>query len=85
MWLVTRESADVKARRYLVEGRVIVTRVIPGAVDAKVRGGGAVWSVKYRRGGWSCDCPARGRCAHLAAVGLVTAPIAAQPAVRVAA
>jgi len=71
---MSRESAETKARRYLVEGRVILTRVEPGRVDAHVRGDGAVWHITYRRGGWHCPCPAHGRCAHLLAIGLVTAP-----------
>lgn len=71
---MTRESADAKAKRYLTEGRVIVTRVQPGHIDAAVRGDGAVWPVTYRRGSWLCRCPAQGRCCHLLAVGLVTAP-----------
>lgn len=71
---MTRENADAKARRYLVEGRVVIRQVGAGYVNADVRGDGAVWSVTYRRGGWYCPCPARGRCCHLLAVGLVTAP-----------
>jgi hypothetical protein len=71
---MTREPADAKGRRYLVEGRVIISTAGPGHVDAAVRGDGAVWHVSYRRGGWLCDCPARSRCAHLLAVGLVVAP-----------
>lgn len=71
---MTRESADVKAQRYLAEGRVIITHVHGDAVRAAVRGDGTVHSVVHRRGGWECDCPARGRCCHLLAVGLVVAP-----------
>ena len=71
---MTRESADTKARRYLVEGRVIIREAGAGHVAATVRGDGAMWSVTYRRGGWHCPCPARGRCCHLLSVGLVVAP-----------
>ncbi len=68
------ESATTKAKRYLAEGRVIVSRVEPGRVDATVRGDAALWRVTYRHGGWNCPCPARSRCAHLLALGLITAP-----------
>lgn len=71
---MSRENVDDRARRYLTEGRVVITAAGPGHVDARVRGDGAIWTVAYRRGGWSCDCPSRGRCAHLIAVGCVTAP-----------
>ncbi len=66
-----RESVQDKAHRYLIEGRVIVDRVADGAVSARVRGDGNVWRVRYRHRAWRCDCPARGRCAHLLAVGHV--------------
>jgi uncharacterized Zn finger protein len=69
-----RENAAAKGRRYLTEGRVVVLRVSQGDVFARVRGDGAIWQVGWSRNwGWSCTCPARGRCAHLLAVGLVVA------------
>jgi hypothetical protein len=71
---VTKETVSAKAHRYLVEGRVIITLAVPGRVRATVRGDAEVHQVGYERGGWQCSCPARGRCAHLLAVGLVTAP-----------
>lgn len=71
---MTRESAAAKAARYLSEARLTVLRVVPGEVDATCRGDGAVYAVTYRRGGWHCTCEARGRCAHLLALGLVVAP-----------
>jgi hypothetical protein len=71
---MTREAADAKARRYLVEGRLIVPAAGPGHVDASVRGDSQVYRVGYRPGGCWCSCPARGRCAHLLALGLVVAP-----------
>jgi hypothetical protein len=43
-----RETAQDKARRYLVEGRVILDRVGDGVVSARVRGDGAVHRVDYR-------------------------------------
>jgi uncharacterized Zn finger protein len=71
---MSRESPEQKAARYLAEGRVVISTAGPGYVDATVRGDGEVYKVGYRRGSWFCSCPARGRCAHLLAVGLVTAP-----------
>lgn len=75
MWCaVTREAADMKARRYLTEGRVLVTGVSGDTVNAVVRGDAALHRVQCdRRWGWRCSCPAVGRCSHLLAVGLVTA------------
>ncbi len=73
-YLVTRENAATKAHRYLVEGRVIVTRVSDRVVAARVRGDGAIWDAIYHAGRWSCSCPANDRCSHLRAVRLVTAP-----------
>jgi hypothetical protein len=70
----SKETVAAKAHRYLTEGRVIVTLATPGCVNATVRGDADVHQVTYQRGGWNCTCPARGRCAHLLAVGLVTAP-----------
>lgn len=70
-----RESAADKARRYLTEGRVILTRVSDRIVAARVRGDGAIWDVVYTRGRWSCNCPVTtDQCAHCRAVRLVTAP-----------
>jgi uncharacterized Zn finger protein len=71
-----RESADVKGRRYLTEGRVIVRRMAGEIVLADVRGDtGVVHKVTHRPGkGWRCSCAARGRCSHLVALQLVTAP-----------
>ena len=72
---MTREKAATKARRYLVEGRVILIRVSDGAVTARVRGDGAIWDASYHAGRWSCTCPARSdQCCHLRAVRMVTAP-----------
>jgi uncharacterized Zn finger protein len=71
---MSRESADAKARRYLSEGRVTVVAVAVEHVDAIVKGDAALWRVTYRRGGWHCPCPAKGRCAHLLALGLIVAP-----------
>lgn len=72
-----RESAEAKGRRYLAEGRLIISVAGRDRIDATCRGSGEVYAVTYRRGGWSCSCPALGRCSHLTALMLVTAPIAA--------
>ena len=69
-----RESAAVKAGRYLVEGRVVVELAAPGVFSATVRGAGDVHLVEFGRGGWSCTCPARGLCAHLVAAHRIAAP-----------
>ena len=70
-----RESAATKARRYLVEGRVILTEVTPDRVRGLVRGNGAIYSAGYQYGQWTCDCPAvTAKCCHLIALRLTTAP-----------
>lgn len=71
---MTRENAADKARRYLTEGRVIVTAAGDGFARARVRGDAAVHEVHDDSRGRICDCPARGLCCHLLAVGMVTAP-----------
>lgn len=73
---MSRENVEQKARRYLTEGRVVIEAVDRKRIVATVRGSGAMHTVTYEPGGWSCDCPATGRCSHLLAVGLVcVAPI----------
>ncbi len=73
---MVRENASHKARRYLVEGRVIIAYASVYRVKASVRGNGFVWfSTFHEDAGWKCDCPAvSDQCAHLQAVRLVTAP-----------
>jgi uncharacterized Zn finger protein len=69
-----RENAAAKARRYLVEGRVMLLRVdVMGSfVVGSVRGDhGIVYRVAHEDGGWRCTCPAIGPCAHLLALQLV--------------
>lgn len=71
---MTRENAAGKARRYLLEGRVVLLEVSADTVAAVVRGDAALRRVDYDgRRGWRCTCPAIGRCCHLLAVGLVVA------------
>jgi hypothetical protein len=72
-----RENAAAKARRLLAEGRVIVTHADGRNVSATVRDdSGAVYAVAHRPGRWSCSCEHApyGRCSHLQAVQLITAP-----------
>ena len=71
-----RENAAAKGRRYLTEGRVIVTAARAGHyVRAAIRGDGTVYRAGWDAGTWWCRCPARtDQCAHLAALRLVTAP-----------
>jgi hypothetical protein len=66
-------SVELKARRYVVEGRLSVERVDPDGpvVEASVRGSGAVYAAGHDEGGWYCSCPARTTCSHLLAVQLV--------------
>ncbi|MGI8520278.1 MAG: SWIM zinc finger family protein [Actinomycetota bacterium] len=66
----TREGSQQKARRYLLEGRVMIRTVGPKGVRADVRGQGHTYNVSYEGGGdWSCTCPARTpRCCHVVAV-----------------
>ena len=71
---MTRENAAGKARRYLLEGRVVLLTVTTDTVAAVVRGDAALHRVDHDpRRGWRCSCPAIGRCSHLLAVGLVVA------------
>lgn len=70
---MTRENAEAKGRRYVVEGRLAILDVTGDSIDAVCRGNdGAVYTIRHRRrGGWTCSCPAVGRCAHRVAAGLV--------------
>lgn len=74
--MTARETVDAKARRYLIEGRLVVEYAHGVHVRAQCRGQGARYLVVHDPGGWFCSCPARSRCAHLVAVQLVTAPAA---------
>jgi len=70
---VARESAFVKGRRLLVEGRVVVRLADSQTIRAMVRGDSGEWyRTSYERGGWACSCPCIGRCSHLIALQLVT-------------
>jgi uncharacterized Zn finger protein len=68
-----REDAFAKGQRYLTEGRLTVDHVDATRVLATCRGDGARYDVGWTEEfGWSCSCPALGRCAHLRALMLVT-------------
>jgi hypothetical protein len=70
---VSRENAQTKARRYLGEHRLVVEHCDANLVRATCRGSGAVYDVGWTPAlGWSCSCPALGRCAHLLALQGVT-------------
>jgi uncharacterized Zn finger protein len=68
-------NVETKGRRLLTEGRLIVTEVGDRGVIAECRGdSGAVYTLGFRtdEARWGCTCPARGKCAHLVALQLVT-------------
>lgn len=71
---MTRESASVKAARYLSEGRLVVLAVSGDHVTAECRGSGQLYALGHDLGrGWWCGCPARtDQCAHLLALQSVT-------------
>lgn len=62
---------EAKSTRYLLAGAVVVLVAGPEHIDAEVEGDSGRWTVRYRRGGWSCDCPGYSRCSHLVAVSRV--------------
>ena len=70
------DNVETKGRRLLTEGRLIVEKITAeGLLIATCRGdSGAIYNLGYdpMRGEWRCTCPARGRCAHLVALQLVT-------------
>jgi uncharacterized Zn finger protein len=70
------ESAAVKGRRLLAEGRLIVTKVDGDVIEAACRGDSAEWyTLRYDPEGhrWSCSCAElKGKCSHLVALQLVT-------------
>jgi uncharacterized Zn finger protein len=68
-----RENALNKGRRYVAEGRLVVRSVTAQTAWAECRGDGAIHTLGFADGRWWCTCPARGRCSHQYALGLVTA------------
>lgn len=69
-----RETVANKARRYLIEGRIIVTVAAPGHVEATARGAGTIYKLGYTPAGWWCQCPAYRTCCHLRALQTIAAP-----------
>lgn len=69
---MTRESAHVKGRRYVVEGRLTVIEVTDSKISALCKGDGQVYALGMNQGGWWCECPAYSKCSHLVALRLVT-------------
>jgi hypothetical protein len=70
---LSRESIERKAERYLGERRLTIDVVSPDLIAATCRSDGVAYSVGWTPAlGWTCTCPARGRCAHLLALKLVT-------------
>jgi uncharacterized Zn finger protein len=70
--MTVRGAVEDKARRYLVEGRLLVERVDAFEVRALCSGDTGMYELGHDGDAWWCSCPARGRCAHVAALALVT-------------
>lgn len=68
-----RESAALKGRRLLSEGRLRVLAVSEATAEAECRGDSGMTYVLGRdaSGRWECSCEAKGRCSHLIALQLV--------------
>ncbi len=68
-----RESAAMKGRRYVTEGRLLLIEVTDQQIRARCRGNGAIHQLGHNGAdGWWCSCPAVRTCAHLEALRLVT-------------
>lgn len=77
-----RENRETKARCLLIEGRVGIRRVDARGVLADVRAAiASLRRVIYDAHSelWSCPCPARTRCSHVAAIQLVVIVTAPEP------
>ena len=68
-----REAAHDKGRRYLTEGRLLLTTVTDHTIDARCRGDGQMHKLGWNHADrWWCSCEARtDRCSHLVALRLV--------------
>lgn len=67
------ETTAEKAKRLLVEGRVVVVRADREQIAATVRGDGRIYDTGFR-GEWSCSCPTPSpTCSHIRALKLITA------------
>jgi len=72
-------SAEEKAHRLLIEGRLTIEKVVDGLIIARCRGysDGEVYTLGYRpdEKRWGCTCPGNRDfhrvCAHLRALQLV--------------
>jgi hypothetical protein len=72
---MSRETAEAKAKRLLVTGRVRITAVGRFYVSASVGGdSGPLWVAGYELGRWHCSCPCRTGCSHIRALQLVADP-----------
>lgn len=69
---MAREDALAKGRRYLTEARLQIVAVDSERIHALCKGSGVVHHLGWGPGGWWCNCPALSRCAHLAALQMVT-------------
>jgi hypothetical protein len=69
-----RETVEAKALRYISEKRLRITVVNGDDVEASCRGACSTYTLRWDGRRWSCSCLARGRCAHLLALWLVTVP-----------
>lgn len=70
---MSRENSYSKASRLLVEARLEVRLVNKDVIVGVVRGdSGEVYDVMSTPSGWSCRCPAFGRCSHIYALQRVT-------------
>ena len=72
----------MKARRIIAEGRIRLLHVDEeaGIVQGEARGDATIYTFAHEiERGWTCSCPARGRCSHLLAAGLVTVIHLRQP------
>jgi len=68
----TGEDATAKSHALVGEGRLNVTSVTPDRIAGHCFDDGQTYFLQWSGpGGWRCTCPARGRCAHLLALGLV--------------
>lgn len=69
-----RENVHDKAERLLVSGRLLVTSVHGGEIQAECRGdSGEVYHLGREDETWRCSCPALTACSHLHALWAVTA------------
>ena len=72
-----REPLEVKAARYLREGRLTVLRRDGDHVTAECAGDTGTYRLGHdpgRPGFWHCSCPSSGRCSHTVALMLVVVP-----------